>query len=80
MKSKHHCEEYEREQLEGCYVPVRRANLFNIAEALFESRQQVWAKAIKSKKKKKSSVTSDEHNKIERNRNNGQGSHGHHHM
>lgn len=29
-----------REELEGCYVPVRRVNLFNIAAGLFETRQQ----------------------------------------
>lgn len=43
----------EREQLEGCYEPVRRANLFNIAAGLFETRRQVWAKAINLQKEAK---------------------------
>lgn len=35
-----------RELLEGCYAPVTRVNLFNIARALFKTRRQIWVKAV----------------------------------
>lgn len=50
-------------------MPVRRVNLFNIAAGLFETRRQVWAKAINPQKERRGgSVNSDKCGEIQRDR------------